>query len=934
MPKRRSLPLILFFACLIASSNVLAQGSVKGALVDAISHKPLTLATLTVLKRSDTTLVTFRLSDPTGHFRIPAIPLHVPCYVIASFIGYEVVRKAFELKDNTPLDLGTIALQTSTKSLDQVLVTAERPPIRVYKDTIEFNAASFRTLPDALVEDLLRKLPGVDVDKAGNIMVNGRTVNRILVDGKFFFGDDPKMATRNLPANAIDKVQVIDDKEQIDRSTDGDLTQIGKVINLTLRRSIKKGWFGKTYAGAGTDNRFQAGGIANVYRDTVQLSLLAFSNNINAGGFNFQDINSIGGFNRSGINSINVKSIAGSQGFGLNGISFGGGDAGENRTSGAGFNLNHTPNKKLSFYTQYFFGYNDNTLVTDNQTRQFINDTSITSRTLTRTKKDQASHIANIGLTWHPDDRTLITFKASGSYNDINTGAGNLLNTTNSKLGTVNNGNGNLLTSQYTGAYTHDLRITKKSRKHPGRILNISNTLQYQHDLQRNTTRSDNFYFYPASDTLVFDQLRKTETPTLSSTTAIGYADPLSTHWTLRLNANYQYLRDQNGIGIYNDDPATGHYDLFVPESSNGYRRVQHIGFSNALLAYAVGKWTVTAGAAFSAQQINNNYNKADKAIDLSLFNLLPSLAITWKNLKAQYNESITVPDLAYLSPVPDSTNPFYVIYGNPTLKPAHRRSFSVSYFNYNPRNNLRESFSINGSHTDRDVILSRTVAMDGAQTITPVNADGTLRLSANGSLGRDFRNRHFIFSVRVNARVNVTKQQLLVNDNTGDATTVGAGPGLSFGLNFNDKVAFNPEYSYTISSSHYSIPAFQNARINTHQAQADLIVRAPGKWIWENKILYRYNDQVAPGLPRDNLLWNAALAYPFFAHNKGQLKLSVYDLLNRSNNFYAYTSGNAIVNQNTNVLQRYLLLTFTYNIQNFNADNKEKQGKQRLFVF
>src|ERR1700743_952953 len=211
---------LLIFNLLI-QTTVVAQGMIKGRLVDSATGKPVSLATLTVLRQSDTSLVTYHLSDPAGNFRIQGIPVHTPCYVAISFVGYRVVRESFELKDNSPLDLGTLALRMDSRDLNQVLVIAERPPVRVYKDTIEFNAASFRTLPDALVEDLLRKLPGGDVDKEGNIMVNGKIVNRILVDGKYFFGDDPKMATRNLPANAIDNVQVVDDKEQMDRSLDG-----------------------------------------------------------------------------------------------------------------------------------------------------------------------------------------------------------------------------------------------------------------------------------------------------------------------------------------------------------------------------------------------------------------------------------------------------------------------------------------------------------------------------------------------------------------------------------------------------------------------------------------------------------------------------------------------------------------------------------------
>jgi hypothetical protein len=171
-----------------------------------------------------------------------------------------------------------------------------------------------------------------------------------MVDGKAFFGDDPKMATRNLPANVIEKVQVTEDKDEAARNSDGDLTNVGQVINLTLKKGVKKGWFGKLYAGAGTQDRYEAGGIANVYRDTMQLSVIGFSNNINRSGFSFKEIQDIGGFNRSGFNSVMISSRGGQSGFAINGISFGGLDQGIARTTGGGFNLNHAPNKKNSCF--------------------------------------------------------------------------------------------------------------------------------------------------------------------------------------------------------------------------------------------------------------------------------------------------------------------------------------------------------------------------------------------------------------------------------------------------------------------------------------------------------------------------------------------------------------------------------------------------------
>jgi hypothetical protein len=229
-------------------------------------------------------------------------------------------------------------------------------------------------------------------------------------------------------------------------------------------------------------------------------------------------------------------------------------------------------------------------------------------------------------------------------------------------------------------------------------------------------------------------------------------------------------------------------------------------------------------------------------------------------------------------------------------------------------------------------VILARTVSTTGIQSITPVNSNGTYQVSAGASIGRDFRNRTFTFSLRFSPYVTGTWQRLLVNNNSGTVTTLETGPKLSLGFNWHNKVEFTPDYSYIINTSRYSVPNFPGIRVNTHQLQADLIIRAPWTLIWQTNVQYRYNNEVTQGLPKDNLLLNAAIACPLLRHNKGQLKLSVFDLLDRNNNFNAYTSGNAIVNAQNNVLRRYLMLTFTYNIQNLNPDNKP--GRQRLFLF
>jgi hypothetical protein len=217
-------------------------------------------------------------------------------------------------------------------------------------------------LPNALVEDLLKKLPGVQVDSDGNISVNGKAVNRILVDGKTFFGSDPKMATRNLPANIIDKVQVVDDKEELLRNGDDNLNNVGKVVNITLKKGVKKGWFGKVYVGAGgSDNRYETGGIANIFRDTLQMSFLGYANNLNKPGFGY-DGPDAGWWDWTeptatcNNSSTSIWTNGSGSGISINGISLAACRimAAFQPARALGFNLNHAPNAKTIFIRAIF----------------------------------------------------------------------------------------------------------------------------------------------------------------------------------------------------------------------------------------------------------------------------------------------------------------------------------------------------------------------------------------------------------------------------------------------------------------------------------------------------------------------------------------------------------------------------------------------------
>ncbi len=258
---RNRILLLLLSICMttvVSAQTNNNKGLLSGKLIDSASKQPMNLATVSVFTAVDTVIVPNRLSTEAGEFKVSGLPLDVQLRMIVSYSGYTVTRKEFKLTSDAPsFDAGTLEMTPNqANTLDEVLVYAERPPVVVKRDTIEFNANSFKTLPSALVEDLLKKLPGVQLDADGNITVNGKKVNRIMVDGKDFFGGDPKMATRNLPANLIDKIQVADDKDELDLNPDKAKADVGQVINLKLKKAIKQGWFGKAYAGKAYEDRY------------------------------------------------------------------------------------------------------------------------------------------------------------------------------------------------------------------------------------------------------------------------------------------------------------------------------------------------------------------------------------------------------------------------------------------------------------------------------------------------------------------------------------------------------------------------------------------------------------------------------------------------------------------------------------------------------
>ncbi|MGA9590943.1 MAG: carboxypeptidase-like regulatory domain-containing protein, partial [Salegentibacter sp.] len=325
--------LLLFVSSLVFSQNF----EISGKILDE-NGEPLPSATVYVEKVADSSLITYSISEKDGSFELSGKTDAKKANFIVSYAGYQPYLKKIELSEKMKLE--PIAMEVQDNALDEITVIGAGSPVTIKKDTLEFNANAFTTRPGANLEDLMKKLPGVEVDSDGNITINGKPVSRFLVNGEEFFGSDPKIATKNLPKEIIDKVQVTDTKTKSEEFTGKPGDPDNKTVNITIKKDRNKGYFARATAGGGTDDRYELSGIANYFKDDLRLSVLASSNNINSSGFSYDEVYGIMG--RSAGRNV-----------------FGGNGGGITKAETAGLNFVNKWNDKLQLNTDYFFGRNN-----------------------------------------------------------------------------------------------------------------------------------------------------------------------------------------------------------------------------------------------------------------------------------------------------------------------------------------------------------------------------------------------------------------------------------------------------------------------------------------------------------------------------------------------------------------------------------------------
>ncbi|WP_197413297.1 outer membrane beta-barrel protein [Pedobacter sp. Leaf176] len=925
----KKLILCLFFFAISTLLFAQKNGSITGILADSANHKTtLNYSTVSVYKVGDSVLTTYKLSDEKGSFKINNLTTGVKYRLVITAWQYGTYRKEVELTTQNPsVNLGLIYLSTNTNNLDDVNIVAERPPVIVRKDTIEFNAESFKTLPSAVVEDLLKKLPGVAIAADGSIQVNGKTVSKILVDGKEFFGGDQQIATKNLPANIIDKIQVMDDKEA--KRADPDLLAVNtpQVINLKLKRAIKQGAFGKLYGGGGIPNgRYEAGGIMSFFRDTTQVSILGYGNNINKPGFSMNDVMRIGGMDRTGVNSMMFNSDGG---YALNGISFGGASSGIQKSAGAGANFNTLTKKGAKINLKYFFGLSDQENSTLTDSRQSLGTGDLLSSTNQNQLNKSYNHNISGRGEFKLDSLTQLIISPSVTINNIRNNGVLLTETRDINNAQLNNGYNQSRTAGDNMDYQISTNFWKDFKKNKGSLnttLNLTRKNNFV-DYYNNTVSN----FYNPNTTQILDQLRDNNIKNQGIYLSVNFNRTLSKKLSLTVATNANYLDNENALATFYKGPTNQAYDIAVPTLS---QTVNQQGYKTSNRASL--RWKITKNLTFQPGVVFNTINLENGFTSYPSFNqnftfLAPSANLRFKDFSIDYTPSFREPDVSYIQPVANNTNPLYVQNGNPNLVPTKTHQIYLNLYKYDVKHTLNYNAYGNASIDNDAVIMSRTIASNGLQTSTPINVDGIIRLNAGLNFSKDIKKDKRQITLGTGFYTNFTRNLVQVNDVRSYAKILNFNPNISAKINLNDKLEISTRYNLGINNSRYDDSYFTNINYFTHLSDSELILRLPKKLVWETTYRINYNTQTVAGFNNKIQIWNAALTYLFMKNDRAQLKFSVNDILNTNTRRYVTITENLIRDSRYNNLGRHALLIFTYNIQNFGG---KVGGKETFFRF
>lgn len=908
---------ILLIACLaVVTSTAFSQKTVvEGIVTDSVAL-PLPAATV-VAMTPDSVMSAFGATDAAGNFTL-RVKGPGRFLLQITYVGYTTAWKEFTLEPaQVKLTLDPVKLSVSNAVLPSVEISAERDPMRISRDTVDYNAAAFKVQPGAPVEDLLKKLPGVEVQRDGSVKAMGETVQNVLVDGKEFFGKDTRVATKNLPAEAVDRVQVFDKQSEMAELTGIRDGNEERTINLKLKETHKHGYFGKADAGAGTDYRYEGRMNLNRFSPDSRLSMIGMANNTNEVGFSLNDyIQMLGGMGAmmsgGGFSfSIDDGSIPLSDERAGNGI----------RTSLAGgLNYSKDFSKNTELTLSYFANQFKNDLFQETSRQNLGTEGLFSNFERTNQYTNSYGHNLNLNFKTRPDSFQQVIVRASGGF------SGSFLeNIGLSYANTASGAESNQGTRDYESEgnrYNIRSNVTwrRKFRK-TGRALVAQSTLNANNGGSDGLLDAVNTFYLPQTMADTIAQRQAITDKGAQAGISLAYTEPVGGKKYLEFSASTQNYSNTNTRDFYDMVPGGERLnDLLTNQFRRGYRYDK--GGVNLLVNR--GKQRINAGFDVQQSVLNNENLLTGQPFNARFARLLPSANWEYEirsgtRLNADYQTRFTEPSPEQLQPVVDNSNPLSIYIGNPGLRPEYVHELRTGFFLYDQFSFTSFFANITGTYTKDRITNATSIDESLRRTITPVNVSHETAVKGNIQFGAPVKPLKIKFNLKLNTRY--TQRLLYLNDVLNNVNDWRAGGDFAVENRRKEKVDALFGFRLNNTTTHWSLNTALDQQFVNHQWYTDLKYTPTAKWLIETQFDYTVYSPETFGERTVVPLWKAGITRYILKNNKGRIRLTAFDLLDQNRSIVRNSSLNYLEEQRSNTLTRYFLLTFGYSLSGFEQD-------------
>jgi len=928
----------LFFCFFLFSLTALSQknGSVKGVIYDTLAKKPVAAATITLLAKKDSSLVSFTMSDNNGRFELTNIPVG-EYRLLVTHVNYRNANKIFAITEaDKNVSLNNVVMNDKARMLDEVVVQSEAPPVTLIGDTVQYNAGSFKTQPNANVEDLLKKLPGVKVDKDGTVKAQGEKVQKVLVDGKEFFGNDPKVATKNLPADAVDKVQVYDKLSDQAQMTGFDDGNSEKTINLKLKKDKKKGLFGKINAGAGTDGRYQGKFNVNSFKGARQMSVIGMGNNTNAEGFSFMDaLNFTGALNqlKGGGGNININIGPDDPLAGL----LGGNNSGINTTFGSGFNYNNIIGTKTDFQSNYFYSrYNPNR--ESHLQRQYFTPANLYKQNSYSDNLNSNNRL-NFSADYQIDSFTSIKISPSYSYQETKNKSISDYNTFSDQGIRANDGSSDNASNSKGYNFSTNLLFRKKFHRR-GRTFSFNILGNFNNSTGDGRLQSATA-FYDAAGNLTnrdsVNQVSDIENNLKGYNARAVYTEPLFKRSLLEFSLGSSYSSNSASKAAYDYNHTSGKFDLVNNLLTNDYQSVYNYKNAGFRIRKQTKKYNYSVGFSWQHAELEGGAIHAakDSLVSKGYNNILPTARLQYyfsrfKNISINYSTSTNQPTIAQLQPIPDNSNPLYVKQGNPGLNQEFTHSIRFNAQFVNPFKNRNFFAFITLQETQNKIVNNDRINTQGIDSVMPVNVNGVYNM--NGTMSYGFPVRFLKGTVEFSSNFTWYKGKQFVNNDANNITSTSVGPEMRLDMNATKKLSLTLSAGLSFYNTKYSLQSARSSRYTNQEYGVEASWELPKGFFVASDFNYRINGQQVAGYNARVPLWNASISKQVLHFNRGEIKLSANDLLNQNIGISRNANQNYIEDNSVKNLRRFFLLGFTYSLSKTGL-NKAGMGGGRMMI-